>query len=285
MRALIAKIFALFGWIAPGLAGGLALRFFLRPSGKSRPRPWEETDSLITAPELERFQWSSGEVQAYRWRATHAHAPKALLVHGWNSDVTAIVVVAQALLEQGYEVLGIDLPAHGQSTGRELTMLTAVESIAACSAHEDGFDLIVGHSFGGAAVLLACSELLLKDKALKPGALVTVAAPSRLSGVAERFKHMLKLPPGVGRAFEQRLQQRSPIAFEDFDIDQQQSPCPLPVFIIHDRDDDNVPCEDSELAAHCLPNAQLHITQGMGHSKVLRDPETAQRIVEFVNSV
>lgn len=83
---------------------------------------------------------------------THVWNPlgerRALLLHGLASDGTSWWRIASALAEQGWLVLAPDLRSHGASP-------TAVDhSIAAMAADVallgDGWDLVVGHSMGGA---------------------------------------------------------------------------------------------------------------------------------------
>jgi hypothetical protein len=54
--------------------------------------------------------------------------------------------------------------------------------------------------------------------------------------------------------------------------------------LVHDRDDQAHSIVASErFAAHC-PHAQLIETQGLGHTRLLRDPRVVAQIAAFVSN-
>ena len=56
-----------------------------------------------------------------------------------------------------------------------------------------------------------------------------------------------------------------------------------PVLLVHDEDDDVVPCDHSRQLLARLPGARLLTTRGLGHSGMLRDPPTLAAIADFVD--
>jgi pimeloyl-ACP methyl ester carboxylesterase len=56
----------------------------------------------------------------------------------------------------------------------------------------------------------------------------------------------------------------------------------IPALIIHDRDDADVPCADGQAVAQAA-NAELLITQGLGHRRILRDKEVITRTIDFID--
>lgn len=81
---------------------------------------------------------------------------RALLLHGLGSDGTSWWRLASALAEQGWLVLAPDLRSHGASPP------AADHSIAAFAADVallgDGWDLVIGHSLGGAVAAWLLAE-------------------------------------------------------------------------------------------------------------------------------
>jgi pimeloyl-ACP methyl ester carboxylesterase len=57
----------------------------------------------------------------------------------------------------------------------------------------------------------------------------------------------------------------------------------VPVLIVHDRDDREVPWTQGALIAEAWPGAQWLATRGLGHHRVLRDAATVQAIVDFLS--
>ncbi|WP_235023781.1 alpha/beta hydrolase family protein [Streptomyces sp. WAC05374] len=58
---------------------------------------------------------------------------------------------------------------------------------------------------------------------------------------------------------------------------------PAPVLLLHDEDDDMTPVAQSRLAAAALGDrARLVLTKGLGHRRILADPDVVARAVDFV---
>ena len=58
--------------------------------------------------------------------------------------------------------------------------------------------------------------------------------------------------------------------------------CRLPILLIHDQNDRQVPVAEAARAAHMLPGAELMVTRGLGHNRLLADPAVVTAIVDFV---
>ncbi len=77
----------------------------------------------------------------------------ALLVHGLSSDSESWWRVAAALEADGWDVATVDLRGHGYGARAESYALTDYARDL-----DDGWDLVVGHSLGGAASVLAAQR-------------------------------------------------------------------------------------------------------------------------------
>jgi pimeloyl-ACP methyl ester carboxylesterase len=56
----------------------------------------------------------------------------------------------------------------------------------------------------------------------------------------------------------------------------------VPALIIHDRDDADVPLKDGQAIAQAA-NAELVITEGLGHRRILRDKDVIRRTIDFID--
>jgi pimeloyl-ACP methyl ester carboxylesterase len=54
--------------------------------------------------------------------------------------------------------------------------------------------------------------------------------------------------------------------------------------VIHDRDDAEVPVANGEAIAAAWPGAQLVTTGGLGHTRIVHDPQVVARAVAFVTA-
>ncbi|MDQ0363724.1 alpha/beta fold hydrolase [Catenuloplanes indicus] len=105
------------------------------------------------------------ELPVLRWGARDA-AARVLLVHGLTSAAVVWWQVADALARAGCRVTAVDLRGHGRAPGAVSYRLA--EHAADLGAVDDegaGWDVVVGHSLGGAAVAEAAASGLLTARA------------------------------------------------------------------------------------------------------------------------
>jgi hypothetical protein len=56
----------------------------------------------------------------------------------------------------------------------------------------------------------------------------------------------------------------------------------MPLLVIHDRDDAEVPWQDGAMIAQAWPRATLSTTSGLGHRRIVRDAEVIREAVGFL---
>ena len=56
-----------------------------------------------------------------------------------------------------------------------------------------------------------------------------------------------------------------------------------PTLIVHDRDDPSIPVTDGAAIAAAWPASRLRVTSGLGHRRLLRDPDVVAEVVDFVS--
>ena len=52
--------------------------------------------------------------------------------------------------------------------------------------------------------------------------------------------------------------------------------------ILHDRDDKHVPLAEGHQVAAAWKGAQFEVTEGLGHTRILRDPSTVALVQKFL---
>ena len=103
------------------------------------------------------------------------------------------------LTGHGWEVVGLDLPGHGGSSGRRLNLKLGVEAAQAASDWLGPFDLIIGHSFGGAVGVNAVTGGIKGIAPLPAAKLVTISAPNSMPALfAGVGRHLRPRNPGPG---------------------------------------------------------------------------------------
>ena len=255
--------------ISPGLAARAGERLFLSPP--RHPAPERERAALSGVERLV-FRHRGGALHGWRMGA----GPAVLLVHGWGGRSGQLAPLGRALAAAGLSAVAFDGPAHGASDGWAASVPHFADAVAEV-AGSTGAVAAVGHSMGGAAVALALA------RGLPLGALVTVGTPRTPAAWFDQFASALALRPGVRDAVRDRLERRVGVRIADLDLPRLAPVRPaVPLLVVHDRADREVPFAEGAALAEAWPGARLHATQGLGHRRILRDAAVVDAVAAFL---
>lgn len=261
--------FRVLGRLMPGAAGAAAERLFLTPPRHAAPP--REREALAGAVP---FEVRLGRTALRAWRL--GEGPAVLLCHGWGGRGAQLLPLGAPLREAGFSLVTFDGPAHGRSGGRLASGPAFAEAIAAV-AERSGAAEAVAHSMGGAALALA----LLRGLPLRAG--VVVGTPRSPALFFRLFGDALDLPSRVRDEARARLERRLGFDMQGFDLPRLAAGAPrVPLLVVHDRGDAEVPFADGADLAAAWPGARLLATEGLGHRRILRDPTVARAAASFV---
>lgn len=279
------------GVVSMRLAGRLAFRLF-SSTGSPEPRSAKERKLLAMSrkamleAETLLLPVHAGMVAAHRFAPIGEPNGQTLLaVHGWGSRIDYMQGLVWGLRQAGATVVGLDLPGHGRSTGRYLTVPLAVEAIDAAWRQFGPFDAVVGHSFGGfvSAMSAAGPEDWMRRRT--PGKLVLIGSPVAAEHVFSQFSGHMGFTRKVTRAMDEEVQRIAgqPIAF--FSAGRMLVAKPdLPVLVLHAEDDKEVPARAASLYAEAGPHVRVEWLNGLGHRRIVNSPETIDAITRFLAS-
>ncbi|MCA1371228.1 alpha/beta fold hydrolase [Bradyrhizobium sp. BRP14] len=269
-------------------AGRTAFWIFCRTPSR-KPRNGKEAALLkAAAPVMERsrrvtLSLAGGWVVARHFeRRPGGSGPRVLLAHGWGSRSDYLATMIEGLLSSGAEVIALDWPGHGASPGRSLTMPQAVRAIDAAWRHFDGFDVGIGHSFGGASLACAAGAVLCDVPARVPEKLVLIGAPSEMTWLFKGFGKVLDLAPKAQAAFEGMVERLSGRRVDGFDATRILAALRKPVLVIHAEDDKEVPAEHARRYGAVGPNVELHWANGFGHRRIVSAAPVIDKISAFL---
>lgn len=255
--------------IAPKLVGRIGFLLFRttqRYPLPSRERSWvdgaEPVELLLDGERLCGWSWGEG--------------PSVLLMHGWGGRGSQMGGLATAIAEAGFRAIALDAPGHGGSAGR-LSSLPQFAATVALAAEKFGpLRGVVAHSFGAAGTGWALREPLGVEK------LVFVAAPGDLQGYLSGVRDLFGLTD-VGLAHMIGNLERS------FGIEWRRSrhattitADATPMLVVHDEGDDETPYSGGLEIARAWPNSRLITTEGLGHRRILRDPQVLAQVTAFL---
>ncbi|MET9958616.1 alpha/beta fold hydrolase [Streptomyces sp. NPDC006326] len=262
--------------ITPGLAGRAAFALFVRPVG--RPRLRSDEAALMAEAVRGRLTVDGIPVTTYRWG--EGDRP-VLAVHGWTSRASRLAGFIEALRAQGHTVVSFDAPGHGESGGRATTIRRQREIIRQLHARHGDFSAVVAHSFGVLATFFTLRDGIGADR------IVAVGGVADFDYLLAGFRRMLRVGPGVERALRAYVQDRlfpdEPDVWPRFDARHRPEQVPAQILLVHDIDDDvAAPDQSRGIAAAYGDRARLIETKGLGHRRILADPEVIATAVEFL---
>lgn len=118
-----------------------------------------------------------GELFVYTGAREHKpNQPAVVFVHGTGMDHTVWVLPSRYFARHGYNVLSIDLPGHGKSSGDPVSTIDEMADAVAEAMEAAGIvdAALVGHSMGSLVTLSAAARYPEKARAL---ALIGTTAP------------------------------------------------------------------------------------------------------------
>ena len=273
---LFARALRALSHVSPRLAGRVAFAAYRRPWGRAKVRP-DEADVHASAV-VEPVRLADGaEVVSYRWG--DGKRP-VLLVHGWGARGSRYAPYVSALLAHGFSPVAFDSPGHGDSAGRENTIVQDREIIEVLHRRHGRFHAVIGHSKGVVSVFYALRCGVTADK------VVAISGPARYDQLAERLAGILKLTEAAHRDLRRRVAASfAPLTdvWTGFSPASAPPATDAPILLIHDEQDDLVAFSEAGLtAAAYAPRAELVATRGLGHRRILTDAEVVSRAVAFV---
>ncbi|NZA28028.1 alpha/beta fold hydrolase [Luteimonas sp. SJ-92] len=220
-------------------------------------------------------------VAAWSWGAERD--PAVVLMHGWGGRAAQLRAFVPPLLARGLRVVAFDAPAHGGSApsrlgGRRVSFLEFAAALREAEAAAGPFSGMIAHSSGCTAATLA-----VRDGWTPPPRMVFIAPFVNPQRYMAPFASALGISTAVMERFRARVEREFGRPWSDFEIMHLPQAHALPaLLVVHDRDDAEVPIDDSEALAARWPQALLHRTAGLGHRRLLRDPSVVAAAVDAV---
>jgi pimeloyl-ACP methyl ester carboxylesterase len=203
---------------------------------------------------------------------------KILLVHGWSGRGTQLVKFADAFVDKGYEIISFDAPAHGKSSGNTTIMTEFIASIIEIDKEFGPFEAAVGHSLGGMALLNAIK------KGLKINRLTIIGSGDKVKDILDDFVSKLELKPEFSSHLQKHFEKKYNEPMENYSAHSAAKTVDIPVLVIHDENDYEVPVTTSINIHDNLKKGELLITQHLGHRKILGNPFVIEKTIEFITN-
>lgn len=264
----------LIAFISPKLITLFAAKLFTTPIKHKIPKRELEMDhksiqKLIVIPAINK------EVMVYKYGESEK---KILLVHGWSGRGTQLFKIADELLKAGYSTISFDAPAHGKSPGKNTIMIDFISAILEIDKQYGPFDAAIGHSLGGMSVLNAIK------KGLKVNHAVVIGSGDIVQDIMDDFVAKLELKPSISTRLRLHFEKKFKEEMNSYSAFLAAQETNIPILVIHDNDDPEVPVKAGINIHKYLKNGELLLTNGLGHRKILGNTKVIEKIVQFIKS-
>lgn len=251
-------------------AAHIAIKLFSSPfKGKTKPHQAKYLNKAIQEP----LTYKDLTIQTYHWQG---HKDTVLLAHGWESNSYRWKDLISILKQANYNVVALDAPAHGSSSGKLFNAIIYSECIHAV-AKKFKASVIIGHSVGAMATVF--SQYNMPKKHLNK--IVLLGAPSNFTGIFSRYSKLMGYNTAVKTAINQYIQKRFNHLPNYFSASNFSRNFTVKGLIIHDEKDKIIPFQDGLDYKKCYTNSKFISTSGLGHG--LKSDTLYNHILEFLN--
>ncbi|MER7727165.1 alpha/beta hydrolase [Streptomyces sp. NPDC096323] len=259
------------------LAGHGAYRLFHMPLARSGIRPAEQ--ELFATAEVQRMEAGGRSTVVYRWG--NGERP-VILVHGWQSRGSRLADFIPGLLASGHSVITFDAPAHGDSAGRSTTIQDYRHILTGLQERYGEFDAVVAHSLGALGSFFALRH------GVRTKRIATISGVCDYEYLIDEFCSTVPLRPRLKARLRALVVKN---LFSDLPADQRPfsaangtaASLGIPLLVVHDADDLRIRVEQGHRLADAFGDrARLVVTSGLGHRRILGDPEVVAAVLDFV---
>ncbi|MCK6691392.1 MAG: alpha/beta hydrolase [Thermoanaerobaculia bacterium] len=260
--------------ISPGLAGRISFLLLGMPQRKKQK---QEEQAFLATADLHFETINGDKVAVYHWGF---RGPVVLLAHGWESHAGRWRKIAPPLVQAGFQVVAVDAPAHGRSSGRRFTMVRYADILRALLQRFGPIHALVAHSVGGAAGIWAMGTV---SPALRPQKAVILASFSHLQTIMDGARQKVGASDALMAAMDAEIERVTGARIAHYSLMRQAEKLgDVDALLIHDRKDRVTAVQESEKLHRSWPGARALFTEGYGHG--LTAPAVTETVLDFVQA-
>lgn len=231
---------------------------------------------------------ASLDFKAYEFHRNGAKT--ALVVHGWMSKSLYMVKIIETLVKCDYRVIAIDLPGHGGAKAQKISWKDSVNAILKSQEYFNGFDLALGHSYGGTMILSSTGvtkEVNEIQGFLDVKNIIMVASPVKIMTAINLFSSNVRLSKEEKEKLTNKTEADSGAAVDRLDgvYLQKKYPTKTTIHCVHDTNDRIVPFEDSQYLQELGDRTSLKKVDSLGHIKIIYDKFVMSHLEDYLKSI
>lgn len=253
-----------------------ALEIFYTPHRKSK----KKTPPVFEKAEKLSFKMDDYTIRGFCWNHTKGiEKRKALILHGFESNVKKFDRYINPLLKKNYEVLAFDAPAHGESSGKKINLPLYIKTIENIIEKFGPVQSFMSHSFGGLAIM----HYIEKIKHDSSSRIALIAPATETTTAIDFFCRLLQINDEVKKEFNQLIKETAGVPPSHFSIRRAAKHINAEILWLHDEEDDITPLKDVlKVKEDNHQNIRFIITKGLGHRRIYRDTRVVKEVISFL---
>jgi pimeloyl-ACP methyl ester carboxylesterase len=260
---------------APPLATRLFVQLFFTPLHWGFP---EKELEWVEKAEKIPLSLNDKKVMVYSWG--DIKNPIILFVHGWAGRATQFRKFFQPCMDAEFRVVAFDGPAHGKSDGKRTNILEFAEVMKKIFSEIGEPKAIVAHSFGGVVSLYCATQGLPVKK------LINIGSPVIGDKIIQTFLNAVNGSWPTAEKFKAYMLKKYNRSFDEFSAQYfiKHLEHPVQIMLVHDENDKDVSIDHAETLTELYPSALLYRTNGLGHTRILKDETVIKDCLKFIRS-
>ncbi|WP_136480132.1 alpha/beta hydrolase [Cognatitamlana onchidii] len=268
---LIGHTINLLSYLSPVNAAKIAVKIFSTPRNANLD---DEAKCFLDQAHQENLSYGGFSIITYHW----ANKGKTvLLAHGWDSNSFRWKDLINLLIQNNFNIISIDAPAHGAS-GNKIFNAPLYAECLNVAIKKYAPSVLIGHSVGGTASAIA----LTNYKDIHIDKLVLLGAPSNLAISVGNYVKMMKYNKRVSKAINRYYQKHFGRLPEFYCVENFFSSLEPKGLIIHDRRDNIISYKEALDIHRAYKNSKLIKTIGLGHR--LKSDKVYRHILDFITT-
>lgn len=263
-----------FGSFFPGLSTWLFWKLFSTPK---RREIKEKHKNFLKTANSEILNIENHDIQTYTWGNS---AKKVLIVHGWEGISADFKEIITTLTDNGFKVMSIDLPAHGNSSGKFTHLPMLINVVQKLVNGHGPFYGIVSHSLGALASAFALSRINGNTKLDK---LILMGLHPVPFAFFEQFRQALKIKDNLFDKCVLYVENKVDVKIKEASV---HKIAPLisanNVLLVHDEKDEVANINNVKKLNQEWNKSELFSGHHGGHFKHYKNPEVVEKVVQFM---
>ncbi|MGQ7854749.1 alpha/beta fold hydrolase [Pedobacter sp. WC2501] len=207
---------------------------------------------------------------------------KVLLTHGWASkalDFYELIIELQKI--DDLEIIAFDAPGNGSSISEFSNLMLYADSVKSIALNYAQPDVLIGHSLGGMANVIALQELEINPKLL-----ISIAPLIRLKENFEQSLDSVNIGAKHQDIFFENFAQEFPVPVSHFNLTELYQLSPdLDHFLAFDPADHISPYLFLKEFSDKYPAINSKSFEDVGHYKILRSIDVIEDIVQRISAL